>query len=105
MMGFAGDFFVMGNEPVYGVIWAMPRRGIAVYDQSWEADGSTKFLQVVFFMETMYIHQSHSNCQPVLVLKEIVFLLIFLIRIFESTLVFVYVHSVACRIKDTSRNI
>ena len=82
-----------------------PGGGIVVYDQSWEADGSTKYLQVVFFMETMYIHQSHSNCQPVLVLKEIVFLLIFLIRIFESTLVFVYVHSVACRIKDTSGNI
>jgi len=57
------------------------------------------------YKQAMYIHQSHSNCQPVFVLKETVFLLIFLISIFESTLVFVYVHSVACRIKDTSGNI
>ena len=41
------------------------------------------------------IRADNSTSQPVLVLKENVFLLIFLICIFENTLVFMYVHSAA----------
>jgi hypothetical protein len=58
MMGFAGFFLFLGMSQYMVSYGDAPEGGITTYDQSWEADGSTKYLQVVFFMETMYIHQS-----------------------------------------------